>query len=78
VLNRLDAGVKTMNPELWRTKQLNDFSSGIWAQCFGRTYNWILIPLLWIRRVAQVVGALLVVALLLTRPARRRMAVQAA
>ena len=71
VLDRLDAEVKAMDPELWRTKQLNDFSSGIWAQCFGRTYNWILVPLLLIRRTAQVVGALLVVALLMARPARR-------
>lgn len=72
VLIRLDAEVKAMDPELWRTKQLNDFSSGIWAQCFGRTYNWILVPLLWIRRTAQVIGALLVVAMLMARPARWR------
>ena len=70
VLDRLDAQVKAMDPELWRTKQLNDFSSGIWAQCFGRIYNMALVPLLWIRRIAQIAGITLLIILLLRR--RRR------
>ncbi len=72
VLDRLDEQVKSGDLELWRTKQLNDFSSGVWAQCFGRTYNWILVPMLWLRAVAQMVGMLLVGSWLLSRPIRGR------
>jgi hypothetical protein len=38
MLQSLDKELHTKNPELWRTKQVNDFLSGIWAQGYGQMY----------------------------------------
>ena len=46
VLERLDGHVRYNDPELWRTKQVNDFSGGIWAQVYGPPYNILIVPYL--------------------------------
>ena len=35
---QLDAGVRSVDLELWRAKQVNDFLAGIWAQGYGQIY----------------------------------------
>jgi hypothetical protein len=35
---QLDAGVRSVDVELWRAKQVNDFLAGIWAQGYGQIY----------------------------------------
>lgn len=62
VLDRLDGYVKDHDPELWRTKQLNDYCGGVWAQVFAPPYRYVLVPIVIIRNIAQ---ALLVIMLLL-------------
>lgn len=64
VLDRLDGFVKLHDPELWRTKQLNDFCGGVWAQVFSPPYRFVLRPMIFLRRAGQVMLiAVLVVAL---------------
>jgi hypothetical protein len=45
-LESLDAVVRAGDPELWRTKQVNDFLAGVWAVGYGKIYsqaiNWFL------------------------------------
>lgn len=58
VLDRLDDYVHQTNRELWRTKQVADFLSGIWARGYGQIYldgiEW-----LWrIQRVARIAFAI--------------------
>ncbi len=61
VFARLDAHVRTRDPELWRTKQLSDFCCGIWAQVYGPSYGLAIKPVLILHQVAG--GALLVLVL---------------
>jgi hypothetical protein len=61
VFARLDAHVRTHDPELWRTKQLSDFCCGIWAQVYGPSYGLAIKPILLVHRVAG--GALLALVL---------------
>jgi len=35
---QLDANVRSIDVELWRAKQVNDFLAGIWAQGYGQIY----------------------------------------
>ncbi len=49
VLDKLDAEVKAVNLEVWRTKQLNDFLNGVWAQAFGLMYCWLSKTILYAR-----------------------------
>ncbi len=51
VLLRLDDYVKQHDYQLWRTKQLNDFCCGIWAQVYAPHYHVIIGPVLAIRPV---------------------------
>jgi hypothetical protein len=68
VLRRLDDFVKHHDPELWRTKQLNDFCNGIWAQVYGQHYHLIIEPVL----VARQVGTWVVVLMFVGMVRRRR------
>ncbi len=75
VLQRLDDYVRETNRELWRTKQVADFLSGIWAQGYGQIYldgiEW-----LWrIQRIARIAFAITLVILstALVRAYRPRM-----
>jgi hypothetical protein len=56
-LRRLDADIKAAKLELWRTKQVSDFLSGIWAQGYGQIYVDGIEWLMRIRAVARVVFA---------------------
>jgi hypothetical protein len=38
-MTQLDDAIRAGDPELWRTKQVADFLSGIWAQGYGQIYN---------------------------------------
>jgi hypothetical protein len=66
VLDRLDAHVRTADPELWRTKQLSDFCCGVWAQVFGPEYGYVIKPMLLLHQVGWV-GMVLLLAILLRR-----------
>jgi hypothetical protein len=55
VLDRLDAYVRRRDAELWRTKQVSDFCAGIWAHVFGRSYNLLIKPYLFLHAAARVV-----------------------
>jgi hypothetical protein len=55
VLDRLDAHVKLHDPELWRTKQVSDFSGGVWAQVFSPPYKTLLVPIVMIHDASRVV-----------------------
>jgi hypothetical protein len=52
VFEALDVYVREHDPELWRTKQLNDFCSGVWAQVFGPSYGYAITPVLLAHRAA--------------------------
>jgi hypothetical protein len=54
VLDRLDAYVRRQDPELWRTKQVSDFCAGIWAHVFGRSYNLLIKPFLFLHAAGRV------------------------
>jgi hypothetical protein len=66
VLDRLDAQVRSTDPQLWRTKQLSDFCCGVWAQVFGPEYGYVITPLLLLHQLGWV-GMVLLLAILLRR-----------
>jgi len=51
VLLRLNDYVKQHDYQLWRTKQLNDFCCGVWAQVYGPHYHLIIGPTLALRKI---------------------------
>ena len=57
LLQTLDKQLRQKNPELWRTKQVNDFLSGIWAQGYGQMYA----EAIHIVAIARIVGRIFVV-----------------
>ena len=77
VLDRLDAHVRTADPELWRTKQLNDFCCGVWAQVFGPEYGYVITPVLVLHQLGWV-GMIALLAMGLRRQRRRSIAASAA
>jgi hypothetical protein len=76
VLERLDGYVRRHDYELWRTKQVNDFCGGIWAQVFGPPYNDLLVPFLFVHAACRFVFVVLLVVLVVRQAAliRRRRA----
>ena len=70
VLVRLDDYVKQHDHQLWRTKQLNDFCCGVWAQVYGPHYHLIIGPVLALRKVGTW-GVVLMLVLGLLRRERR-------
>jgi hypothetical protein len=62
LLRTLDKQLRQKNPELWRTKQVNDFLSGIWAQGYGQMYADAIHAV----RFARNGGRIIVAAMLLT------------
>lgn len=75
VLDRLDGYVRLRDPELWRTKQVSDFCSGIWAHVFGRNYNLLLEPTLALHGVGRV-GVFVLALWAAVRWARTREAIE--
>ncbi len=73
-LARLDANIRSANPELWRAKQVGDFLAGIWAQSYGQIYVNAIDGFFQARRVARAAGviALLAVGWILMRSRVKR------
>jgi hypothetical protein len=82
VLDHLDDQVKRTEPELWRTKQISDFLSGIWGQAYGHVYASVIRAVLTAHFVAEcftpVLALLIIVAGLQLRARARRVLVVAA
>lgn len=55
----LDERVKESNYELWRTKQVNDWLNGVWAQVYGTMYSGLIGPTLLIRDICRIAGPML-------------------
>jgi len=68
LLLRLDDYVKQHDYELWRTKQLNDFAGGVWAQVYAPHYHLIIGPALAVRQVGTCGLILMLLWALLRRP----------
>jgi hypothetical protein len=59
VWQMLDDEIRQTDYELWRTKQVNDWLNGVWAQVYGTMYSGIIGPTLTIREISRVAGPLL-------------------
>jgi hypothetical protein len=59
VWRQLDGEVQNTDYELWRTKQVNDWLNGVWAQVYGTMYSGLIGPTLVIRETCRVVGPML-------------------
>jgi hypothetical protein len=57
LLRALDKELRQRDPERWRTKQVSDFLSGIWAQGYGMMYA----DAIRVVRVARIAGRVIVV-----------------
>lgn len=62
VWRKLDDQVKESDYELWRTKQVNDWLNGVWAQVYGTMYSALIGPTLIIRDSCRVAGPMLLLA----------------
>ena len=60
-MRQLDDAVRAADPELWRSKQVNDFLGGVWAQAYGRIY---LDGIDWLMRIRAAARVVLIVALI--------------
>ena len=62
VWQMLDTEIKESDYELWRTKQVNDWLNGVWAQVYGTMYSGLINPILLIRDICRVAGPTLLLA----------------
>jgi hypothetical protein len=60
VWHMLDAQVRETDYELWRTKQVNDWLNGVWAQVYGEMYTCAINPTLTLREFGRAGGPLLI------------------
>jgi hypothetical protein len=74
VWRRLDDHVLKADYELWRTKQVNDWLNGVWAQVYGTMYSGLITPTLRVREVSRVLGPMLVLAWVAVAVWKRRRA----
>ena len=74
VMALLDAELEAVDRELWRTKQVNDFLSGIWAQSYGQPYTTALAVTLGIRGPCRLVSLAALVAVAASMAHRRWLA----
>jgi hypothetical protein len=58
----LDDEIRNTDYELWRTKQVNDWLNGVWAQVYGTMYSGLIKPTLLLREVGRVAGPMLLMA----------------
>jgi hypothetical protein len=76
LLNHLNRNLKTSNPELWRTKQVNDLLAGIWAQVYGQIYATAIHCVILGRFISRIVLGLGIAAIMVywnwKRQSRRR------
>jgi hypothetical protein len=59
VWHMLDSQVRETDYELWRTKQVNDWLNGVWAQVYGAMYAVAINPTLRLREIGRVAGPLM-------------------
>jgi hypothetical protein len=62
VWHMLDAQVRETDYELWRTKQVNDWLNGVWAQVYGAMYSCAINPTLTLREFGRAGGPILIMA----------------
>ena len=55
----LDDEIRNTDYELWRTKQVNDWLNGVWAQVYGTMYSGLIKPTMLLREVGRVAGPML-------------------
>lgn len=68
VLDRLDPYLRSHDRPLWRTKQISDFSGGVWAQVFSPPYAALISPIVESRELLRfALLALLVIAIAYAR-----------
>lgn len=72
LLDQLDSNLRSNEPELWRTKQLNDFCNGVWAQVYGPAYNSLIVPVLAIRFYCRFAAPILFLGMLLVWTTRQK------
>ena len=72
----LDDHIKEHDYELWRTKQVNDWLSGVWAQVYGTMYSGLIYPTLRIRDAARVAAPVMLMVWLAWTAYRRRRIVE--
>ncbi len=62
VWQKLDGEIRETDYELWRTKQVNDWLNGVWAQVYGTMYSGLINPVLKLRQTGRVAGPMLLMA----------------
>lgn len=62
VWQRLDGEIRETDYELWRTKQVNDWLNGVWAQVYGTMYSGLINPVMKLRETGRVAGPMLLMA----------------
>jgi hypothetical protein len=62
VWQKLDGEIRDTDYELWRTKQVNDWLNGVWAQVYGTMYSGLINPVLKLRETGRVAGPMLLMA----------------
>jgi hypothetical protein len=62
VWRKLDGEIKETDYELWRTKQVNDWLNGVWAQVYGTMYSGLINPTMKLRETGRVAGPMLLMA----------------
>jgi hypothetical protein len=62
VWHMLDTQVRETDYELWRTKQVNDWLNGVWAQVYGTMYSGLINPTLTLREFGRVAGPIMLMA----------------
>jgi hypothetical protein len=62
VWHMLDDQVRDTDYELWRTKQVNDWLNGVWAQVYGAMYAVAINPTLTLREFGRAAGPILIMA----------------
>ena len=72
----LDERVKERDYELWRTKQVNDWLNGVWAQVYGTMYGGLIGPTLLLRDVARVAAPVMLMTWIGAAAYRRRRAAE--
>jgi hypothetical protein len=59
VWHMLDAQIRDTDYELWRTKQVNDWLNGVWAQVYGTMYSGLINPVLTLREFGRFGGPIM-------------------
>jgi hypothetical protein len=62
VWDMLDSEIHETDYELWRSKQVNDWLNGVWAQVYGTMYSGLINPTMTVREVGRVGGPMMLMA----------------